>query len=203
MEAHYHLSQYWDSRYSFDKDPFEWFQKYGEIRGIISSYVTDKSNVLVVGCGSSELSSELYADGVKFITNLDFSSKIIDHLKATISDAPEMKFECMDACSMKYDGQFDVVIDKATFDCVLCGEGCRDRAARYLSNIARALTPDGVYICISHAEPAMRDSYLKGPQLPWEVETKEIPKPTLVSAEISSATAGVHYVYICKKTGDF
>lgn len=37
---------------------------------------------MIVGCGTSELGANLYKDGFNFITNVDFSKTVIDHMRA-------------------------------------------------------------------------------------------------------------------------
>ena len=60
-----------------------------------------------------------------------------------------MPFEQMDVRSMNYDdGAFDAVVDKGTFDSILCGDGSGPNADQMLSEIHRVLSPSGFYICI-------------------------------------------------------
>lgn len=58
-------------------------------------------------------------------------------------------------------GSFDVVIDKGTFDSILCGEGSDTNAEKALSEIYRVLVPTGVYICISYGIPEQRENYFR------------------------------------------
>ncbi len=57
--------------------------------------VTD--NILVVGCGNSTLSADLYDVGHHKIFNIDISEVVIRQMNDKHSaDRPEMKFEKMD-----------------------------------------------------------------------------------------------------------
>lgn len=58
-------------------------------------------------------------------------------------------------------GSFDCVIDKGTFDSILCGEGSDTNAEKTLSEIYRVLAPTGVYVCISYGIPEQRESYFR------------------------------------------
>lgn len=59
------------------------------------------------------------------------------------------------------DGTFDVVIDKALLDAMVCGDGASGNVSSMLTEIHRVLTPTGTYICISHGVEAIRKKYLK------------------------------------------
>ena len=52
------------------------YGEYGELCGVLHKYIKPKDNVLVVGCGNSTLSSDLYDVGYKNITNIDLSTQV-------------------------------------------------------------------------------------------------------------------------------
>ena len=54
--------------------PFEWYSSWPQLRPLLREALgaTD-SSLLVVGCGNSELSAQLYDDGFENVTNVDFS----------------------------------------------------------------------------------------------------------------------------------
>ena len=54
--------------------PFEWYSSWPQLRPLLREALgaTDAS-LLVVGCGNSELSAQLYDDGFENVTNVDFS----------------------------------------------------------------------------------------------------------------------------------
>ena len=60
---------------------FEWYSEWAQLRPLVRAAVgTDEGSptqlggrLLVVGCGNSELSAQLYDDGFQDITNIDFS----------------------------------------------------------------------------------------------------------------------------------
>ena len=59
------------------------------------------------------------------------------------------------------DGAFDVVIDKGLLDAMVCSDGAVQNIQSMLSEIYRVLSPNGVYICISHGKEDQRKKYLK------------------------------------------
>ena len=59
--------------------PFEWYSDWRQLRPLFRAAVAAGSapphggRLLVVGCGNSELSAQLYDDGFTNIVNIDFS----------------------------------------------------------------------------------------------------------------------------------
>jgi hypothetical protein len=77
---------------------------------------------------------------------------------------------------------------------------------QYLQEVIRLLTPDGVFICISHANPEQRLIYLEQYDLelpgftPWTVEVLAMQKPLQHKGEILPADEpdSYYFIYICK-----
>lgn len=66
----------------------------------------------------------------------------------------------MDVRQLQYEnGVFDCVIDKATFDSILCGELADTNAHQMLTEIHRVLKPNGVFICVSNGIRETREPY--------------------------------------------
>ena len=72
---------YWD-RFFLERNgaQFEWYGAYADLKANIKRRAAEVlarggvgTTVLVVGCGNSEISADLYDDGFPSITNLDFS----------------------------------------------------------------------------------------------------------------------------------
>ncbi len=76
------MVEYWDERYTSDKQPFEFYQYYSGLRDYILPLIGQDGKVLVVGCGNSALSEELYDDGCTDITSIDYSNVVIEQMKA-------------------------------------------------------------------------------------------------------------------------
>lgn len=75
------------------------------------------------GCGNSSLSEDMYRDGYHSITNIDYSSVVVDNMKNRSAEARSMQWLVMDIKELKFEsGSFDVVIEKATLDALLVGE---------------------------------------------------------------------------------
>lgn len=51
---------YWTEFFDKRKDPFEWYGSYLELSEYFIKYVKSNDEILMVGCGNSELSDELH-----------------------------------------------------------------------------------------------------------------------------------------------
>merc|ERR1712176_1169838 len=108
----------------------------------------------------------------------------------------------MDARAMdKADGKYNVVVDKAMLDAILCGEGSTHNAQKMLQEVSRVLKPDGVYVAISHGQPSYRLTYLQRPEFGWNVKIFTVQKPMMgMTASLSADDKdNVHYIYVCTK----
>eukprot|EP00948_MAST-09A_sp_MAST-9A-sp1_P002458 g2458.t1 len=204
--AQYGKYQYWDERYTKDPEPFDWYQRYSGVKEIIADNVQKSANILNIGCGNSRLSEDMYEDGYQSIANIDISEVVIAQMQAKYKEKyASMSFQKMNAMELKFpDQSFNVVLDKGTLDSVLCGEGSTSNVAKMLNEVARVMTDDGVYVCISYGTTKNRLSYLETDELKdvWDVSVKQVAKPSVSTATQASEDSGnVHYIYICKKKG--
>ncbi|NIG58017.1 methyltransferase-like protein 13 [Pontoporia blainvillei] len=112
--------------------------------------------VLVIGCGNSELSEQLYDVGYQDIVNIDISEVVIKQMKErNASRRPQMSFLKMDMTQMEFpDASFQVVLDKGTLDAVLTDEEEKtlQQVDRMLAEVGRVLQVGGRYLCISLAQ---------------------------------------------------
>ena len=53
---------YWDARFA-KEDVFDWFHGYDVFRDVIRDQVPTTSKILMIGCGNSKLSEDMYTDG--------------------------------------------------------------------------------------------------------------------------------------------
>ena len=61
----YGTKDYWEDRYKKDDEDFDWYQRYSSLKPFVESLLNDFENprVLVLGCGTSRLSEDLYKEG--------------------------------------------------------------------------------------------------------------------------------------------
>ena len=76
--AQYGKSEYWEDRYQKDKEPFDFYMGYSDVKDIIKEYIPKKSSaILQLGCGNSKFSEELCHDGYLVIQNVDISFHVV------------------------------------------------------------------------------------------------------------------------------
>lgn len=115
----YKLQEYWDKRYTKENN-FEWCKRYGDFKDLMHRHVRKSDRILMLGCGNSTLSEDMYSDGYRNIVNIDFSPVVIENMKRKCQDMVDMKWIVMDITDMTFaPNSFDVVIEKATLDALL------------------------------------------------------------------------------------
>jgi len=125
---------------------------------------------LIVGCGNSDLSENMYDDGFTNQVSVDYSEVVISKMRESLKDKPNIKFETMDCRSMSFkDNEFDLVIDKGTLDAILCGNDSAKNSSEMLDQCSRVLKPGGVFLIFTYGQPQSRLSYLEKPKLNWKV----------------------------------
>ena len=199
---------YWLERYENTKNTSEWYDDYETIKPLIYELnISKRSVILHVGIGNSEFSEKMYDDGFKKSYNIDFARNVIHFMKLRNKRLRNsMIFETMDALNVEYeDEQFDVIFDKATFDCILCDIGADKKAKIYIKEIYRLLKPKGYYFLISNSEPTKRIKYLRNSNMKFNVaiykienEEEDINKYDMLDFNMNLFKK-THYVYICKK----
>ena len=196
---------YWNTRYTQDKEPFEWYQRYHILKPHLLSLLQKYQNpkILILGCGNSKLSENLYKEGYKNIINIDFSKVCINQMQINYSNYESMKFLVMDACDMNFDsGNFDVVIDKGTLDSILCSDESSHNANRCVAEVNRVLKQKGSFFCVSYGIPDYRSQYFE--TIPgWRLDIQKIQKPIIDGEEEEEEGKGnemnYHYIYFCEK----
>ncbi|XP_067388574.1 eEF1A lysine and N-terminal methyltransferase isoform X1 [Emydura macquarii macquarii] len=148
---------YWE-RFFQQRGPraFEWYGGYTQLCTALHKYVRPRDKVLVVGCGNSELSEQMYDVGYQDIVNVDISEVVINQMRErNAQKRPKMSYLLMDMLQMDFqDAQFQVVLDKGTLDAILVDEeeATLERVNRMFAEIGRVLQVGGRYLCISLAQ---------------------------------------------------
>jgi SAM-dependent methyltransferase len=144
-----------------------------EMLSIVTDSKYDKSlvRILVVGCGNAPFSCDLYDDGYTNITNIDYSSTVIQNMQQLHTTIrPLMQWRVMDMTRMEDvpDDSFDVVIDKAAMDAIMTQEQdvwnpnpvVIQNVYRMCFHITRILSAAGTFVQISLSQPHFRNKYL-------------------------------------------
>ncbi|KNC87763.1 hypothetical protein SARC_00135 [Sphaeroforma arctica JP610] len=138
---------YWEDFFTEKKDQeYDWYCTYSAMAKILRRHVKKGSNVLVMGCGNSPFSADLY-DNVPdiHITNIDFSpicirSMLMKHLRAR----PGMKWLVQDCTKMPKiaNKSMDVVLDKGCAYSMMRDRGVSVR--KMLRQVRRVLKTGGI-----------------------------------------------------------
>ncbi|KAK9896533.1 S-adenosyl-L-methionine-dependent methyltransferase, partial [Cystobasidium minutum MCA 4210] len=166
----YGRKDYWDERYS-KEETFDWFRTFGDIAEHIHEYVPDKkSRIVMLGCGNSTLSQDMYDDGYQEIVNIDYSPVCIAKMQALHQEArPRMTWLEGDIRDLPLESAaFDVAIDKGTMDAMMTAKGdVWDPPEQVISDcnkeideVLRILKPGGVFLYITFGQPHFRKRYM-------------------------------------------
>lgn len=67
----YGTVEYWNERYQ-NEESFDWFKDYSQIKDLLTELIPNKEwRILMLGCGNSTLSADMYNDGFINVTNID------------------------------------------------------------------------------------------------------------------------------------
>ena len=199
----YSSLSFWEKRYTNEHlEIFEWYQTYESLREKIIDYIKPEYKILNVGSGTSKFAEDLFYEGIKNVTNIDFSESAVRLLEEHFEEQQiESKCIKMNVLDMKdfQEGQFNLVFDKALLDSILCGEDALETVKTMLKEIYRVLADEGYYIIISNSDENTRKD-LFDLNL-WEYKFMEIGKPTkfIVIDEKEKDPKNYHYIYILKK----
>jgi Methyltransferase domain len=150
---------------------FEWYGEWQSFANNFTKLVNDRSaRILILGCGNSRMSEQLYQAGYSAITNVDFDAGVIDEMKRKhAKNCPDMKWITLDVTKMKpsdqsagkegdgiADESFDVVLDKGTMDAMFTDDknpAVVESIDKMLSEVHRVLVPKkGLYCIVTLAQ---------------------------------------------------
>lgn len=97
----YSSVDYWNYRYE-SEDAYEWFKGYSSFRHIIIDVVKPTDRILMLGCGNSNLSEDMYLDGFQNIVNVDYSAIVIEKMRLKTSNCSQMQWFVMDAKNLAF-----------------------------------------------------------------------------------------------------
>ncbi|XP_023139604.2 eEF1A lysine and N-terminal methyltransferase isoform X1 [Amphiprion ocellaris] len=150
-------AEYWERFFKkHGEKAFEWYGDYNKLCGVLHKYIKVQDKVLVVGCGSSELSEQLYDVGYKHITNIDISETVVTHMTQRNAERrPGLAFHQVDATQTPYeDASYQAALDKATLDAVASEEE-GTLARNMLTEVGRVLKVGGRYVCVTLAQESV------------------------------------------------
>jgi len=179
----YGTREYWDQRYTQggEEATFDWFKRYEDVAHLLRPVLPDKTaRILMLGCGNSTLSEDMYDDGYKNIVNIDYSPVVIERMRARNHNRPEMQWLVMDIRDLRFeDNSFDVAIDKGTMDAMMTAKGdvwdppqqVIDDCSKEVDEVLRVMRKDGgVFLYLTFGQPHFRRRYLTRPGTKLEIQ---------------------------------
>lgn len=165
----YNKKQYWDERFEKENE-YEWLLSFKTVKDYLLRELSPENSILVVGCGNSALSADLYDVGFHNITSIDYSDVVIENMRRMHSVVrPEMQWQVMDMTQMSFEpNSFDVVLDKAAMDALLVEEGDvwdpEQEVVSAVDHMCQSVTKvmKTKFLQISFNQPHFRTKYLMG-----------------------------------------
>jgi SAM-dependent methyltransferase len=177
-----------------------------------------EAEVLLVGCGNSPFSHELYKAGFVRTTSIDYSAPVIASMERQYppADNPGLAWRVMDMTAMTFaDASFDLVIDKAAMDALMVAEGdvwnpdaaVVRQSRAMLRHVERVLRPGGLHLHISFAQPHFREKYLRNEHaVEGESEAEREGYGWSLETETIAGDGGDgcfhHFMYVMQKPGE-
>jgi ubiquinone/menaquinone biosynthesis C-methylase UbiE len=179
--AQYGKVVFWDDRYVHDPEPFEWYYPYQYFRNILLDKLQLDMNIMIAGCGSSNMLEDMAADGFERLIGVDYSRVVLSQMEVRCEDLPQVSFQLGTVEDLDYpSGFFEAIIDKALFDSIACSEEGKIKIAQYVNEVERILTETGIFIVISNSNPSVMLNYLEQYDIeeanytPWYIEVQAV-----------------------------
>jgi SAM-dependent methyltransferase len=179
--SRYDKQHYWDARFERE-DGYEWLCGFEHVRHLLEEEFPAAewrdARILVLGCGNSPFSQQLHVAGYGHVVSCDFSAVVIEKMRARHA---HLRWEVADvrALGARFaEHAFDLVIDKACLDALVCNEGdpwdpdaeVVENMTAALRSVVHVLRPGGVFVSIGFQQPHFRKRYLRreGQTFGWE-----------------------------------
>ncbi|KAM6948206.1 EEF1A lysine methyltransferase 4 [Aplochiton taeniatus] len=168
---------YWDERYK-NEQSFEWFGEFSKFQHLLEKHVRKDDAILVLGCGNSAMSSDMYEAGYRSITNIDYSPVCVEAMRARHAPrCPAMTWHTMDARQLAFPAaSYDAVVEKGTLDALLVDEDpwrvappAAGLVHTVLEEVSRVLRPGGRFLSITFAQPHFRKRLYARRAYDWSV----------------------------------
>ncbi|XP_034412293.1 EEF1A lysine methyltransferase 4 isoform X1 [Cyclopterus lumpus] len=169
---------YWDERYKTEQC-FDWLGSFSKFQHLLEKHVHKEDSILILGCGNSSMSGDMYSASYHSITNIDYSSVCISTMKARYSDCVGMTWHQMDVRQLSFpDASFDVIIEKATLDAIMVEEKTPWEVSpqtavfihQALTEVRRCLKPGGRFVSVTFASPLFRKRLYARTEYNWSIK---------------------------------
>eukprot|EP00871_Galdieria_phlegrea_P003758 jgi/Galph1/4383/GphlegSOOS_G3125.1 len=168
----YKTVEYWNSRFT-EEEHYEWLTSFETVSTLVCPLINEDHRILVLGCGNSSLSYDLYLKGYHCITSIDFSHVAIEKMVRKYAEHTSLRWVLGDIRELdKYfePASFDVVLDKGTMESLMVDEGnpwspnyqTKQDVQRMLEGVRDVLKIGGYYFHISFLQPFFHAKYMSG-----------------------------------------
>ncbi|KAL4485866.1 hypothetical protein ABPG73_018271 [Tetrahymena malaccensis] len=151
----YKQKEYWNERYKFKQTYYDWYCGYEELKPVFEQCykIPKDAKILMIGCGNSKLSEDMFDDGYINIVSTDISDVVIEQMKEqTQQKNKNMTFEVQDCTNLTYQDQsFDFVFDKGTLDALSCDKE-EQSVSKMLTEMMRVCRPQGSVVIVSFGQ---------------------------------------------------
>ncbi|XP_055338170.1 EEF1A lysine methyltransferase 4-like [Paramacrobiotus metropolitanus] len=168
---------YWENRYQTE-DSYEWCCDVSQWSKLFSEVVANNSRILVLGCGNSSMSADLYHLGYTQIVNVDYSPSVIANMQKKYENLAGMEWHTMDMFDLNFEtSTFDCVLEKCTLEVLFVKEkdpwNPSDESVKQLEllmqQISKVLRPGGYFISVSFTQPHFRLPLLRSVCPTWSI----------------------------------
>ncbi|XP_071956517.1 EEF1A lysine methyltransferase 4-like [Antedon mediterranea] len=190
--------EYWNSRFKKEVE-YDWLMTYNDVKESLVNKFAQSDRILIVGCGNSTFSEDLYSDGYMNIVNIDFSEVCIEKMKERCKDCTNMTWQVMNMKTLDFPADsFDVVIDKAAIDALMTSEKsawtvsqeCREEVDEVLSEISRVLRPNGTFLSLTFVSPILRKVLYANEKYDWSIQITTVESTRLFSCYLYTMKIG-------------
>lgn len=164
--------KFWDDRWSKETEPIEFYQEPEVITNLLNSLNISSRSIFLPGCGFSTLPQALVQLPTRpEITAVDWSPNVIQKQQKLHPGAIKFMTTDVRECTGLADNSFDLVLDKACLDSILCSsDDAEQQYIRTLSHYARLLCIGGYLLVISHASSEFRANLFAQLEQPLSLE---------------------------------
>lgn len=90
----YLQTEYWNNRFQ-NEQQYDWFKDFNEFKHLCVQHLRPDDSILILGCGNSTLTQDLYNNGFINLTSTDLSDVVIHHMhnRAAALHQDEIKWQ--------------------------------------------------------------------------------------------------------------
>lgn len=146
--------EYWQDVYRNNNQDFSWYAEWQDLEPFVREWADVDDIILLPGVGTDPLMMKLYHENYQNLWAYDYASESIAYWKRRLDPSVKIDLQTADARDLPYrDEQFDVILDKGTFDAVyLAGDSSQERIVileEALVEVDRVLKPGGTFWSLS------------------------------------------------------